>query len=126
MGEIIKEVEIIGDKGKTTAKTLFDSGASDSVIREDIAKKIATLIKWEEPVFFILGDGDSTMQSEYSTDIRFVLEGSIYPPQRVIVVGKLEEDFIFGADALQRWKIKLDMENEDLILDKSVLRLRIV
>jgi hypothetical protein len=126
MGEIIKEIKIIGDKGRRRGSTLVNSGASDSVIRRDIAAKIATLIKWEEPVSLVLGDGETTIKAEYTTVIRFVLKGYTYPPHRFLVLDKLEEDLIIGADAMQRWKIKLDMENEDIIIDERVLRLRLV
>jgi hypothetical protein len=31
-----------------------------------------------------------------------------------------------GADTLQRWKIKLDPENEDVIIDKKATELKLI
>lgn len=126
MGVLIKELEIIGDKGRSKAKTLFDSGASDSVIRKDVAQKVASFLRLSEPVDFVLGDGKITMTSQYFTGISFVLKECTFPAQRVLIVDELEDEFILGVDAFQRWKFRLDFEHEDVIFDKSVLRMRLV
>lgn len=126
MGVLIKELEIIGDKGRSKAKTLFDSGASDSVIRKDVAQKVASFLRLSEPVDFVLGDGKITMTSQYFTGISFVLKECTFPAQRVLIVDELEDEFILGVDAFERWKFRLDFEHEDVIFDKSVLRMRLV
>jgi len=126
MGIIMKEVEIAGDKGRKIVMSLFDSGASCSVIRKDVAEEVSTILKIPTPFEFILGDGETTLRADYVTFVEFTLKGYRYPPQRVIVVDKLEEELIFGVDTLQMWKIKLDFVNEDVVIDKSVLRLRLV
>lgn len=125
MGMIIKHLKIVGDKGESEALTLFDSGASDSVIRKDVAQKVATIIRLRAPVTFVLRDDITTTEAEYGALIDFVLKDSLFPAQRVFVVEKLEEDLILGADAFQRWKLKLDFEHEDVIFDKSALKLRL-
>jgi hypothetical protein len=43
-----------------------------------------------------------------------------------IIVPKLTEELIMGADFFQRWKIKLDPEAEDIIIDPSALRIQTV
>jgi hypothetical protein len=43
-----------------------------------------------------------------------------------LVVPNLSEELIIGADFLQRWKIKLDLESEKIIIDPKVLRLKLV
>ena len=126
MGIIIKEVEIIGDKGKGKAKILFDSGATNSLIRRDIAEKISSLTKWSEPVDFTLGDGKTVVKSEFYTALQININGNKIPGQLFHVVENIEEELILGADAFQRWKFKLDFEKEDVIIDKNVLRLRLV
>lgn len=126
MGLILKELEIAADRGKTSAKTLFDTGASISLIRKNVAEKVATVLRMPHSIDLIMGDGKSTLHAEWLTFIQFSLKGSIFPPQRVVVVDELEEDLIIGTDILQTWKIKLDLEHEDFIIDKSILRLRLV
>jgi len=43
-----------------------------------------------------------------------------------LVVSDLSEELIIGADFLQRWKIKLDPENERIIIDPKALKLKLV
>jgi hypothetical protein len=38
-----------------------------------------------------------------------------------LVVPNLSEELIIGADFLQRWKIKLDPENEKITIDEKAL-----
>ena len=126
MGVIVKKLEIIGDKGRGSAQSLFDSGASDSVIRKDIAEKVASFLKLSEPVNFVLGDEKSTMTSEYFTGISFILKECTFPAQRVLIVEELDDELILGVDAFQRWKFKLDFEHEDVLFDKSILKVKLV
>ena len=126
MGVLVKEIEIIGDKGKAKVKALFDSGATDSLIRKDIAEKVATLLRMPQSLVFILGDGETQIQSDCSTDLQFIINNSLIPGWRFYVVDKMEEEIVIGADAFQRWKFKLDFEKEDVIIDKEALRLRLV
>ena len=42
-----------------------------------------------------------------------------------LVVPNLSEELIIGADFLQRWKIKLDPENEKIIIDEKALKLKL-
>ena len=126
MGVIVKKLEIIGDKGRSTALSLFDSGASDSVIRKDVAEEVASFLRLSEPVNFILGDGKSTVTSEYFTGISFVLKECTFPAQRVLIVDELDDELILGVDAFQRWKLRLDFEHEDVIFDKSMLKIKLV
>jgi hypothetical protein len=126
MGMIIQQVEIIGDKGRRNIRALLDSGASDSVIRKDVAQNVATFIRLSEPLSFVLGDGRTTMKAEYFTGISFILKGYTFSAQRVLIVDELEEELILGVDVFQRWKLKLDFEREDVIIDKEMLKMRLV
>ncbi|MFQ5851616.1 MAG: hypothetical protein ACE5JU_13665 [Candidatus Binatia bacterium] len=44
----------------------------------------------------------------------------------LLVVPNLTEELILGADFFQRWKIRLNPETEELILDRDALRLKLV
>jgi predicted aspartyl protease len=59
MGVIIKDIEVEGDKGKAVLRTLFDTGASHSLIRKDKAEQLATIVPLAHPYRFRLGDGTS-------------------------------------------------------------------
>jgi predicted aspartyl protease len=55
MGVIIKDIEVEGDKGKAVLRTLFDTGASHSLIRKDKAEQLATIVPLASPYRFPLG-----------------------------------------------------------------------
>lgn len=124
MGLIIKEIEIQGDKGKVPVKALFDTGSSNSLIKREIADKIATILKLPTPKEFLLGDGEGRIKAEESIVIDIFIK-DVVVFYYAIVVDKLAEEFIIGADMMQRWKIKLDLEKEDVIIDEKALVLRL-
>lgn len=44
----------------------------------------------------------------------------------LIVVDEMGEEMIVGADMLQRWKIRLDPEREEVFIDPKVTELKLV
>lgn len=124
MGLIYKEVVLRGDKGARRSQALWDNGASESFIRRDLAEKVGTIVKLSAPRQFEMGKG--TLLVEESTGIvDLEVEGySLF--WHFLCVPELSEELIIGADFLQRWKIKLDPENEKLIIDPKALRLKLV
>ncbi len=44
----------------------------------------------------------------------------------LLVVPNLSEELILGADFFQRWKVRLNPENEEFILDQDALKLKLV
>ncbi len=44
----------------------------------------------------------------------------------LLVVANLSEELILGADFFQRWKVRLNPENEEFILDQDALKLKLV
>ena len=57
MGLIIKKLRVAGNKGKRRLQVLFDTGASASFVRRDVAERIATTLKLPSPETYTLGDG---------------------------------------------------------------------
>jgi len=43
-----------------------------------------------------------------------------------VIVDKLAEDLIIGAGTLQKWRIKLDLENDDVLIDPHVAELKLI
>ncbi len=56
LGRIIKELLIKGTKGVKKLEVLFDSGASESVINENIAKEFCHILKLDRPRIFTLAN----------------------------------------------------------------------
>jgi predicted aspartyl protease len=113
MGLIIKKLNVIGNKGKIEAEVLFDSGARRSVIRKDVAEKIATLIKAPVPLRFRLADGKTEIVTSTVADIWITINGRTITDQ-FPVLEKLSSEIIIGANTLQSWEIKLNPKNESV------------
>ncbi len=125
MGLIVKKIIVEGDKGKATINTLFDSGASASFIRRETAKNIATIVKLPTSFKFIQSDGKHEITIQHCINVNLTIN-DVTVFQQLLVADELSEELIIGADTLQHWKIKLDAEHEDVIIDKKVLELKLV
>jgi predicted aspartyl protease len=123
MGLIYKQVTLFGQKGSSILSALFDSGASESFIRSDAAHKIARPMKMAHPWKLELAEGESKAEEVIVAQIDlngYRLHGTF------ILIPKLTEELILGADFFQRWKIKLDPETEDIIIDPKSLKIKLV
>ncbi|MEW6536905.1 MAG: retropepsin-like aspartic protease [Candidatus Auribacterota bacterium] len=113
MGLILKRLIVTGDKGKMETEVLFDTGARRSVIRKDIAEKLATLINAPEPLKFRLADGKTGLTTSIVADIWIVIGDKAITDQ-FPVLNELSREIIVGANTLQNWEIKLDPQNESV------------
>lgn len=125
MGLIVKEVEISGDQGSKRVKALFDSGASLSLIRRSAMQDVATEVKMPRPVSFQLGDGEGQLATDKWAPLLITVKG-LGISDNVVVVEKLAEDLIVGAGTLQKWRVKLDLENDDVLIDPQVTELKLI
>jgi predicted aspartyl protease len=125
MGVIIKDIEVEGDKGKAVLRTLFDTGASHSLVRRDKAEALATLVPLASPLRFRLGNGQIGLEVREACHLFFEVKGCRY--YFVFYVAEnLAHELVIGADAMQVWKIKPVPEADDLEVDPSVLELWLV
>jgi hypothetical protein len=125
MGLIQKKLILEGDKGKQEVVALFDTGASASFIRKDIAKDVATIVKLPTAWTFVQGDGKHEITINNCINVNLTVN-EITVFQQILVADELSEELIIGADTMQRWKIRLDPEKEDVIIDKKALELKLV
>lgn len=125
MGLISKQLEVIGDKQKIKVQALFDTGASASFIRKDLADQIATVVRMPSPWMFILGDGKGRVRAEHCLHVDIIIKG-IRIFHQLIAVKDLGEEMIIGPDILQRWRIELNPEREDILIDKKVTELKLM
>ena len=123
MGLIYKAIKVSGNKGTKDVKALFDSGASQSFIRADIAKELSSPARLPNPKEFEMGRGTLKVSRAMIGDIQ--LDGATLFTT-LLIVPNLTEELILGADFFQRWKIRLNPENEQVILDQDALKLKLV
>jgi len=122
MGLIIKKLRVAGDKGERRLQVLFDTGASASFIRRDAVDKIATTLKLPSPETYTLRDGVGKLRVN-ETVVLYVYIDGVRISDNFIVAPRLSDEVIIGANTLQKWRIKLDLENEKVIIDKRMARL---
>jgi len=125
MGDIVKKLEIQGDKGKADGTVLFDTGASRSLVRRDFVAKIATLHRSPYPYTFRLGDGKGRLKVDEFVALFIKLKGvTIF--HQFLVAKNLAEEMVLGSDAMQLWKIELVPEKEDVRVRKELIDLKLV
>jgi len=122
---VVKKFTLRGDKGAVGVNALFDTGASKSLIRRDIAIRIGTILTGRTPWRFILGDGRRTITTKEMVSGIFNVKG-VSVPHTFIVAPHLSEDVVIGTDIMQFWKIRPDPAKEDLVVDKKLIQLKLV
>jgi hypothetical protein len=124
MGLIYKDVILKGDKGEKEFYALWDNGSSESFIRKDLVEEVGTILRLNAPREFEMGKG-TLLVSESTGIVDVEVEGyNLF--WHFLAFPELSEELIIGADFLQRWKIKLDPENESIIIDPKALKLKLV
>jgi 8-oxo-dGTP pyrophosphatase MutT (NUDIX family) len=130
-GEVIvsllqKELVLKGLRGEETVTALFDSGASYSCIRREIAEEIGLLEPLEEPMVFATADEGTSIRADFVVHLSFFFEDTDRRfTDEFIVLDVLSEDLIIGAKTMQAWKIRLDFDAEEVRYEKKVHKLRI-
>ena len=124
MGLIVKPTNLTGDKGSATVQALYDTRASASFLRREIAERIATVSALPSAHRFTLGDGKNVLRVQEAVNLDITID-EVIVFFNVLVVDELGEEMIIGADMLQRWKIRLDPEQEEGYIDPRVTRLRL-
>lgn len=122
MGIIRIPLRFEGSVGEKVLYALFDSGATFSCLRPDMAALIEEPSKLRNPMeVATASEGHFVKISEalradfYFDDIRLSDE--------FMVVPGLSEEAIIGVNTLQKWRIKLDFENDTVVIDPKVAKL---
>ena len=125
MGILTRRLELAGDKGQADYEGLFDTGASYSFIRRDVAEQLATLLPLVRPLSFETALEGQRLTASHRVVLDMWLQEWRFSDE-FIVLDNLAESVIIGAKTMQAWRMKLDMEHEEVILDPTVTRLRFI
>ena len=124
MSVIEKNIKLKGSKGEDYLLALFDGGSSYSCIRKELAEKLEIITPLPETIEFGTADEKTKIEVTQRVSIDFFLNGDRFSDEFYVVEG-LSEKAIIGASTMQKWRMKLDYENDDIIYDPKVTRLRI-
>lgn len=122
------EVTLTGSRGTRRCLALFDSGATYSLIRPDIAEAIGTPERLPDPenwVFETAQEGHF-MAATHRVGVNFRFDDSEanFSDEFIVLDGSSEE-VIVGATTMQKWHIKLDFETETVEYPRKAVRLRV-
>ncbi len=119
---IRKKITLIGSKGKMNLDAIFDSGLTYSCIHPDIAKEIEILTPLPNPKKFSTAKEGEIAVARMCVRLDFLLKGYTFSDEFMVVDG-LSHPVIIGAKTLQAWRLKLDFENDDVIINPEVTKL---
>jgi hypothetical protein len=114
-----------GSKGEKNLYALFDSGASYSCITEELAAELANLETLHTPMQLATASTDTFMMIRNTSRLDFYHD-DIRLSDEFLVVPGLSEEVIIGANTMQKWRLKLDFENDNVIVDPRVAKLILI
>ena len=124
MAIIERKILLSGPLGKREVTALFDSGASSSCIRPELARELEQPIPVEPPLKISTTDEKTFMEVNQEVVLHFYIDDLRFSSEFYLVPG-LTEEVIIGATTMQQWRFKLDFEKEEVIIDPRVTRMRI-
>ena len=125
MAVIEKKIKLKGSKGEEEVVAIFDSGATYSCIQPELAKRLEILLALPEPKHFGTAELGSEVVAKERVSLDFMLNGFTFSDE-FMVIQNLSDQVIIGAKTLQAWRMKLDFENDEVIIDPRVTKLRLL
>jgi predicted aspartyl protease len=115
--KIYRALKIRSSKGELTVKALFDTGASFTVIKKNVAEKVGHILPTDVKEV-TLADGKTKLKVLGYIPISTVLEG-LPIDDIAYVIDELAEDLIIGVKVMEFYDIKLDPSTNKIIVGKN-------
>jgi hypothetical protein len=125
MAIIRKEIELVGSKSRRKEIALFDSGATYSCIRKEIAQELEIILPLTRPIRLITAQEKNYIEVKERVVLDFYLSGYRFSDE-FLIIENLSEKVIIGAKTMQAWRLKLDFEKEDIIIDPRVTEIQLI
>ncbi|MFQ6032729.1 MAG: retropepsin-like aspartic protease [Candidatus Zixiibacteriota bacterium] len=125
MAVVQKLIKVAGSKGSEEVEAIFDSGSTYSCIRPELATKLGMIEALPEPMDFGTAKEGERLQAKQAVRLNFYLDGYRFSDEFMLISG-LSEQVIIGAATLQKWRLKLDFEHDEVIIDPKVTKLRLL
>jgi len=115
MSRVFEQVKVKSNKGESQVRALFDTGASRTFIRSDVATKIGDLVELSRPRVAALGDGESKIEIKEGMFLEIAL-GDYILTADADVSPKLAHELIIGASTMQEWGIAVEPKEEKVVI----------
>lgn len=118
-------LQYVGSKGERIIYSLFDSGANLSCIHPDIAIQLGNTEKLGRLRRLATADANHFIEITDVIRLDFLINDVLLSDEFLVVPG-LSEEVIIGAATLQKWRIKLDFEHDNVHVDPRVGKLQLI
>jgi hypothetical protein len=115
----------VGSKGEKTLYTLFDSGANLSCIHPDLINDLENPIHLGRVRKLATASEGHYIEITERVSLDFYINDVLLSDEFLVVPG-LSEEAIIGAATLQKWRIKLDFEHDQVIVDPKAGKLQLI
>ena len=104
-------------------RALYDTGAGSSFVRRDIAEPLGDIVSTPRSIQFMMANAQETLTVNQVITLDIDVEGTplVYT---FYIADDLAEELIIGADMMQKFKISLDLDSENVEVDPRALYLR--
>ena len=111
-----------GSRDEKYVYARFDTGATFSCLRDDIAEQIEIPTKLRTPLEVATASAGHFVKISEALRADFYFNDIRLSDEFMVVPG-LSEEAIIGVNTLQKWRIKLDFEHDTVIIDPKVAML---
>ncbi len=125
MAIIAKKLKLAGSKGEKELEGLFDSGATYSCIEKSLAQRLEIFTPLSTPLTLGTAKKGEDVEVKERVSLDFYLNGYRFSDE-FMVIPDFSEELIIGASTMQKWRFKLDFENEEVIIDPRVTKFRLL
>lgn len=115
----------VGSKGEKHLYTLFDSGANLSCINPEFVEGLANLESLGRTRLFSTASEGHYIEIKDVIRVDFYLHDVLLSDEFLVVPG-LNEEAIIGAATMQKWRIKLNFEEDTVEVDPKVAKMQLI
>lgn len=113
---LVRTLNFRGSKGQADLRTVFNSASTYSIIDSKLAGELANLEALPEPIDINTSSRGHFTRVENTVRLEFFLNG-LRLSDEFIVVPELAEQAIIGVTTMQKWRIRLDFERDEIVTD---------
>ena len=121
---IEKNIHFEGARGEKKATALFDSGSTYSCIHPELTGQLGNIEPIRRPFQVETAEKGRKIEITQAVRLDFYIDGYHFSDEFVLVPN-LAEEIIIGTYTMQKWRLKLDFEHDQIIIDPRATRLRI-
>jgi hypothetical protein len=114
-----------GSLGEKRLSTLFDSGANLSCIHPDCIKELGSPSSLGRTRRLSIASVEHFIEINERITLDFYIDEVLLSDEFLIVPG-LSEEAVIGAATMQKWRIKLNFERDEVMVDPKVAKMQLI